>query len=304
MRISANFIITLTVAASTLTACSSPVYVQKGKLPSLSKTMDGHFCETNKTFLEGGKGLVQAKEARHQEVGKCVHPKLDKNTLNVLYFGDAEERAEKAQMYAELESSLVPQANLVQASPVVNEQPTEAKEVASQGCVVIPDCNEMNALKSGFLLHFASNSDVPENVAEVMQLEKIAEVAKKQSFKLAVTGHADSSSTETHNAKLSLRRAESIVRTLNSKGIGADKLVVSGHSSKEPIASNESVEGRAANRRVEVKLIADQESPSQSANPNAEAQPVVAPVEQTIPQSGVPASRPVTDIKLGASHGS
>ena len=57
-----------------------------------------------------------------------------------------------------------------------------------------------------------------------------------------------------YNQALSERRAASVVRYLTGKGIAADRLASKGYGEAEPIADNETDEGRELNRRVELKI--------------------------------------------------
>ena len=54
---------------------------------------------------------------------------------------------------------------------------------------------------------------------------------------------------------LSQKRAESVVSYLVSKGISTGRLIAKGYGKSRPVASNDTEEGRAMNRRVEMKII-------------------------------------------------
>ena len=68
--------------------------------------------------------------------------------------------------------------------------------------------------------------------------------------KITIIGHTDSTGPEEYNMKLSLRRAESAAEFLRSLGI--DDITTEGRGESEPIASNDTPEGRAENRRIEI----------------------------------------------------
>ncbi|MDZ7593679.1 MAG: OmpA family protein [Thiobacillus sp.] len=67
-----------------------------------------------------------------------------------------------------------------------------------------------------------------------------------------VAGHTCSIGTEEYNLGLSQRRAEAVRNYLVSKGVSADRLTVRGYGESRPVASNDTREGRAQNRRVEL----------------------------------------------------
>lgn len=72
---------------------------------------------------------------------------------------------------------------------------------------------------------------------------------------LRVTGHTDSVGRDAYNQKLSERRAHSVTDYLISSGIPRSSFVsVSGEGEARPVADNSSAEGRAQNRRVEIKI--------------------------------------------------
>lgn len=74
-----------------------------------------------------------------------------------------------------------------------------------------------------------------------------------------VAGHTDSVGSEEYNYDLSLRRAESAVDYLNSQGIPEEHLRMAGLGESEPVATNETEEGRQRNRRVELAVYASEE---------------------------------------------
>jgi len=76
-------------------------------------------------------------------------------------------------------------------------------------------------------------------------------------YLILVVGHSDASGDESHNDALSLKRAESVADHLISTGVKADALRVIGRGSKEPVASNETREGRIQNRRVDIIAVAE-----------------------------------------------
>ncbi|HET6347077.1 MAG TPA: OmpA family protein [Myxococcota bacterium] len=85
------------------------------------------------------------------------------------------------------------------------------------------------------------------------QLDEIARAlvgAKAQD--IVIEGFTDSTGSSRRNAQLSQERAEAVVNYLASKGISADHLRAVGRGPSSPIASNDTPEGRATNRRVEI----------------------------------------------------
>jgi OOP family OmpA-OmpF porin len=72
---------------------------------------------------------------------------------------------------------------------------------------------------------------------------------------IQVTGHTDSTGSEAVNKKISQARAENVAKFLiEVGGIQSSRVMADGYGEERPIASNESAQGRAANRRVEVLI--------------------------------------------------
>ncbi len=87
-------------------------------------------------------------------------------------------------------------------------------------------------------------------------LKEAASILKENpDVRVAVNGHTDSMGPEDYNKTLSLRRAEAVKKFLVSEGISAARLEVNGFGESQPVASNDTRDGRAQNRRVELKIL-------------------------------------------------
>ena len=91
----------------------------------------------------------------------------------------------------------------------------------------------------------------PESDSAIVQISKL--LKSNASLKLYVVGHTDNVGTIDANMKLSKDRADAVVNTLIAKyGIPATRLKSYGVASLAPVASNDTEEGKAKNRRVEL----------------------------------------------------
>jgi outer membrane protein OmpA-like peptidoglycan-associated protein len=77
---------------------------------------------------------------------------------------------------------------------------------------------------------------------------------KNPNVKITLEGHTDNSGTDKINDPLSVKRAESAEAYLVSKGIDESRIATAGYGSKQPIADNKTKEGKAKNRRIELKV--------------------------------------------------
>ncbi len=70
-----------------------------------------------------------------------------------------------------------------------------------------------------------------------------------------VLGHTDSTGSDAYNEALSQRRAQSVADYLGSRGVARARMGIRGYGESQPMASNDTEEGRAQNRRVEIKVV-------------------------------------------------
>ena len=78
--------------------------------------------------------------------------------------------------------------------------------------------------------------------------------ADNQTF-VDVLGHTDASGGEAANQALSVSRAEAVATYLKTRGVVAARVAVKGYGETAPIASNDTEEGRALNRRIEIRIV-------------------------------------------------
>ncbi len=74
------------------------------------------------------------------------------------------------------------------------------------------------------------------------------------SVKVALEGHTDNEGTPAYNKTLSQNRAKAVMNYLVEQGIAADRLSASGYGDTQPVATNETEEGRQLNRRTELRI--------------------------------------------------
>jgi outer membrane protein OmpA-like peptidoglycan-associated protein/outer membrane protein W len=135
--------------------------------------------------------------------------------------------------------------------------PTEAGTIANNGCpeVVLPtEEQQAQLITYSRTINFALGKSSFRKDA-FSTLEAITAILiEYPNANFVVEGHTDSISSETFNQKLSESRAAKVVDYLTSNGVANERLKSIGFGETAPIESNTTASGRAANRRVEVKL--------------------------------------------------
>jgi len=127
-------------------------------------------------------------------------------------------------------------------------------EVDANGCAILFGEEQDVLVLENVLFEFNS----PELTGESKRvLDRIVPplVQSHAGVRLEVAGHTDSIGPAIYNLDLSQRRARSVVEHLVSAGVDASRLVARGYGEDQPIADNTTVEGRARNRRVELRRL-------------------------------------------------
>ncbi len=100
-----------------------------------------------------------------------------------------------------------------------------------------------------------AQSSAELRLASFATLDRITDFAHDcPSVTIVITGHTDSSGDESWNRQLSLARAQAVADRIARNGIDAQRLIVVGAGSSEPIADNATAYGRELNRRIEFEL--------------------------------------------------
>ena len=101
---------------------------------------------------------------------------------------------------------------------------------------------------------FETDSAVIASDFEPLLNQGLALLTIRPAANFVIIGHTDSRGTDAYNDFLSQERALSIVRWYAARGIDGSRLTAIGRGEREPIASNDTAEGRQQNRRIEVVI--------------------------------------------------
>ncbi len=109
-----------------------------------------------------------------------------------------------------------------------------------------------NQLKGDTRINFASGLAEIRGAESYDLLNNLASAANQcQSFRIVIEGHTDSEGAEDYNQRLSEQRANAVRAYLADAEVSVNRLTAIGKGEAEPIASNDTPEGKAANRRIE-----------------------------------------------------
>lgn len=104
-------------------------------------------------------------------------------------------------------------------------------------------------------VNFLSNSDELTEESRAI-LDRVAEsLSQHTDLAIEIAGHTDSLGDTAYNRDLSQRRANAVQQYLIARGVQVRALIATGYGAERPVADNSSAEGRAMNRRVELKRI-------------------------------------------------
>jgi len=145
------------------------------------------------------------------------------------------------------------------AAPTVARAPAEGAEASPRTPVAsAPPPSEKITLSDEALFAFDQatiNAEADRRLDElVTRLQGLDQVER-----VVIVGHADSIGTNEYNKELSQRRAESVKRYLEQKGIAPERVDVRAMGEAQPVAPNSTSAGRAQNRRVEIEILGETE---------------------------------------------
>ena len=141
-----------------------------------------------------------------------------------------------------------PELAVLDKAKLLADAPVRARVTAP--AIVVP---AKVTLSSDALFDFDKSSLKAEGQKNLDDL--LAKIKGQNYDVVLAVGHTDALGSDAYNQKLSVARAESVKTYMVSQGMPSGKIKVEGKGKSQPIASNDTEEGRAKNRRVEVTLI-------------------------------------------------
>jgi outer membrane protein OmpA-like peptidoglycan-associated protein len=128
------------------------------------------------------------------------------------------------------------------------------QQMAGTGVDVVRKGDNITLDMPGNLTFGFDSADVNSTFYPV--LNKVAQTLREyDKTVIEVAGHTDSTGADSYNQTLSERRASNVAAYLSGQGVPAPRMVTVGAGEAHPVASNDTEEGRAQNRRVEITIV-------------------------------------------------
>ena len=136
----------------------------------------------------------------------------------------------------------------------LDECPDEFGTITNKGCPeIIQEVEKIDFHAKHILFEISSSKIKQESFSDLDEI--IAIMKKFPDSRFTIHGHTDNTGSDALNMNLSKNRAKSVKDYFISKGINASRLESDGFGKNKPIDVNDTPEGRANNRRVEIKVI-------------------------------------------------
>lgn len=145
---------------------------------------------------------------------------------------------------------------------VMDKKAKELEKIEAAKIETITDANGFEAIKvtfsSGILFDFNSSTLSDESKESLKQFATVLEDLGSNAD-ITILGHTDNVGTAEANEKVSQKRADAVKKELKKNGMDANHLYAQGLSFNKPVADNDTEEGRALNRRVEIYITANED---------------------------------------------
>lgn len=145
-----------------------------------------------------------------------------------------------------------------------NQEAKLRKQLRGSGVSVKREGDNINLILPSNITYATNSSDINASFYNVLDSVALV-IAEYDKTIVVVSGHTDSSGSDAYNQTLSEKRASSVSTYLNSKGVIPERLEAVGFGERQPVASNDTPEGKELNRRVEITLLPVAENSGESA---------------------------------------
>ncbi len=221
------------------------------------ETKDYAYIAERSAQLAAVAGLIEQERRERKQLQEKLE-KLEKSRANMTR---EELEAARAELEKKKDQIAAQQEDLNKTAAELEAERKMRVDAEKKLTAAITSLNEIGNIKEekrGVVITLSGSVLFASGKYELLPIakEKLNEVAtalKDQGYKkIIVEGHTDSRGTEANNESLSLKRANSVRSHLVSQGMEGAKITAVGLGESRPIASNDTPDGRANNRRVEL----------------------------------------------------
>ena len=181
-----------------------------------------------------------------------------KDTFDSINFFD-DEKASSSAVTANSRKTAVVRAGVEPVSPesvgyYMDQQEAKLHDQLSGTGVTVSRVGEAIVLSMPGSATFASGSSTVESKFHPVLDSVVVVLDEFNKTYVDIIGHTDSKGSKEYNQRLSEKRAHSVARYIESRDVISERVTADGMGEADPIATNDTREGRAKNRRVEIKL--------------------------------------------------
>lgn len=150
----------------------------------------------------------------------------------------------------------------------MDKQKKQLEQIEGAQVETVTDANDLKAIKVTFDagIFFATGKSDLSNSSQSALSDFAASLLENPLTDVTINGHTDNTGSRAVNDRLSKERAQAVANYLIGKGVPAKRLTTNGLAYDCPVASNETAEGRAQNRRVEIFIAANEQMVKEAEN--------------------------------------
>ena len=243
------------------------------------------YLAARRAQLAAARGEMAEAKASEAKAKATYQAQLEKTATS--------SQSQLAKTQGELDKAREAQSSAEAARQTAEQRAAAALQSLSQVAMVKEEQRGMVITLSGSVL-FPSGGTTLSPIAQ-QSLDQVAEALKQQSddTPLVIEGHTDSRGSDATNDRLSQERAQAVASYIATRGIDPSRVQAVGRGESQPIASNDTTDGRASNRRVEIVVGGRSSEPATSFGAVNKAAPGGAAAKTLPPSPQQPQQRPM-----------
>jgi len=185
----------------------------------------------------------------------CPIPDTDKDGIN-----DEEDKCPTVAGLARYQGCPIPDTDKDGINDEEDKCPTEAGPAHNNGCPVLTEEKKQKVQLHAKNIYFATGKSalLTKSYKSLDTIVALLKEKGNETLGLNIEGYTDNVGKPASNLKLSQSRANAVMGYFKKKGIAENRLSAKGFGQESPVADNKTAQGRALNRRVELKLVEKQ----------------------------------------------